>query len=85
MNIFDMSLPKEFNKNYLTNQNAMRVSRKVADYSDFFKEGKETKRQLALFIESLTNRIFGDCISYVDKIDKDKFTAFLTLCRKFYK
>lgn len=74
-------LPREFKKNYLTQQMAMKIGRQI-DKNDFYFDDieKKVRRLLIDPIEKDSGRGFPDILDLVDSLD---LTDFLPKCRKF--
>jgi len=83
--MFDVRLPREFKKNYLTQQNAMKVAGIASSnlYTNIAQQA--TKQALAKVIEKDSNRSFTDCINYVKNISEKKLEEFVKKARKFVR
>ncbi len=78
-----MALPKQFKANYLTQQMAMTIGRKISR-NDFYFDGIEDKVRRLLIepIEKDSGRSFPDVLNYIKNLDLAKFVL---LCKSFAK
>ena len=80
--MFDMRIPKEFKKNYLTQQNAMKIA---SSYLFTNIAVKHAQNALISIIVKETNRSLSDCTSLVKGIPEANFNNFIKLARKFVR
>ena len=79
-----MALPKQFQKNYLTQQMAMKIGRQTSRNDYYYPEENEKhiRGLLIKLIELESGRGFPDVVKYIKDLD---ITEFMQKCRKFAK